>query len=74
MAQNFCFDATELSLLSPDVCSKGSDVSGRGEHVLLLFTGGQKVPCAVGASGSLRPGGGTAEPGGSQAAKAGCVW
>lgn len=32
------------------------------------------MPRAVGASGPLHSGGGAAEPGGSQAAEAGCVW
>lgn len=32
------------------------------------------MPCAAEASRSLRPGGGTCEPGGSQAAKTGSVW
>ena len=65
-----CSKHQNLNLLSPDT---GSDVCGRGEHVLLLSAGRPEVPRAAGASGSLRPGGGAAEPGGGQAAEAGRV-
>lgn len=59
--------------LPPGLPATGSDVGGRGEHVLLLFTGGQQVPPAAGASGPLRLGRGADDPGRSQEAKTGCV-
>ncbi len=65
-------NSLELNLVL--LSSKGSDVSGRGEHVLLLSAGGPEVPCAAAASRALRPGGGAVEPGGSQATEARCVW
>jgi len=72
------FNASELNLvslsLSPVPPSKGSDVCGWGERVLLLPAGGPEVPRAAGAPGSLRPGGRAAEPGRRQAAEAGRVW
>lgn len=56
----------DLNRLPPGVPPTGSDVSGRGEHVLLLSTGGQQVPPAAGASGPIRLVRGADEPGGSQ--------
>lgn len=75
----FCLIATvpllllDLNHLPPGVPPTGSDVSGRGEHVLLLFNGGQQVPPAAGASGPIRLVRGADEPGCSQEVKTGCV-
>lgn len=69
----FCYAAVPSYLFCFST-SIGSDVGGRGEHILLLSARGPEVPLAVGAAGSLRSDGGGAEPGGSQATQACRLW